>query len=107
MFELGGGHARDLPELTREMCETAVMHFVGNFRQGHLFVDQQFFYAFDLMTDIEFLDCGMLRFRKEIGHIGIIIPELLCQVDGEVDYERFFAVIDDFGDKIFYPLDKD
>ena len=61
-FELGG-----------EMSHTAVVHLVGDLCKVEVIIKEQFLDPFDLMFYKEFLDGLALCFRKNIGHVGIIM----------------------------------
>ena len=58
------------------------------------------------MTDVEFFDGETRSFGEEIGKIGVVITELLAYIEGKIDDQRLFGIMDLLDDNIFYFLDK-
>lgn len=107
LFELGRRQAGNFLELIGQMREAAVMHFMRNFRQFHIFIEEQFLYPIDLVANIESFDRDALCFREQVGHIGVIMVQLFAQVGGQVMHQLLFAVVDDIQDDVLYLLYED
>ena len=70
-FELGG-----------KMGYAAIVHLAGDFGKTQFIVDKQFLYPFDFMFYNESFDGMALCFGEDIGHVGIIVVQLLAEVCG-------------------------
>jgi len=107
LLELGRCKPGDLFELAGEMGKAAIVHFMRDIRERHLFIYKQLFHPFDLVTDVKFLDGLVLRLREKIGHIGIIMLKPFLQVCGKIIYQWILVEIDDLNDDILYFLHED
>ena len=58
------------------------------------------------MTDVEFFDGETRSFGEEVGKIGVVIAELLAYIEGKIDDQRFFGLMDLLDNDIFYLLNK-
>ena len=58
------------------------------------------------MQDDELLDGGSFYFRKDIGQVGIVIPEFLADVVGVSNLWKFLLVVNHIYDQAFYLLNK-
>jgi hypothetical protein len=71
-FEIRGRETSDFFELVREMGYTAVVHFMSDFSEVQLVIDDQFFDPLDFMKNDEMLNGDTFCFGKQLGHEMIV-----------------------------------
>ena len=59
------------------MRYAAILHPKRYFSESKFIIDEQFLYSFDLVGDIESFNGNSEMFRKEIGHVSVVIPQFL------------------------------
>jgi len=50
------------------------------------------------MVEVVTLDGGVFDFGKKVGQVGVIVPQFIAQVIGEVDFDLIVRIMNQFND---------